>query len=191
MSNRPLYGLLLLLLAMLAAATTWLEYAVQTHRLADTAADLHVTDYMIRHFSVSRTNLAGQVIYTLHAEYAEHFLDNDTATLTLPHLVAQDTLQGSVDIRSDTAFVTAKAKQVNFYGHVVMVRDMHDGQGPMTLNTDYLEVFPDDQVLRTTHPVKVMSRTMLMTAGGLQLNERTKLLLLTRRVKGYYERAQH
>ncbi len=187
MTNRPLYGFLLLMMGLLAAATTWLQYAVQTHGLGNALSGLHSPDYMIRHFSVSRTNLAGQVIYTLHADFAEHFSENDTASLTFPHLVAQDTEQGVVDIRSDWAFVTAKAKQVNFYGHVVMVRDMHDGQGPLTLTTDYLEAFPDDQIVRTNHPVKVVGKSLLMNAGGMQMNERSKMLWLTRRVKGVYE----
>ncbi len=190
MSNRPLYALLLLLLALLAAATAWLEFAVQTHRLGNWPGGPRSPDYMIRHFVVTRTNLSGKVEYVLHADFAQHFSDDDTATLTLPHLVAQDAQQGSVDVRSDRAYVTAKAKEVDFFGHVVLVRDMHDGQGPLVLTTDYLQAFPDDQILRTTHALTIVGRALHLTARGMVMNDRTRQLHLLQEVKGQYEPAR-
>lgn len=189
MSNRPLYVFLLMMLLILAAGTAWLEYAVQTHRGGKWLSRSRSPDYMIRHFVVTRTNLSGQVVYVLHADFAQHFLDDDTATLTLPHLVAQDEKQGSVDIRSDRAFVTAKAKEVRFFGHVVLVRDMHDGQGPLTLTTDYLQAFPDDQIIQTSHAVAIVGKDIHMTAKGLVMNNNTRQLHLLHDVKGQYEPA--
>ena len=187
MSNRPLYWFPLVIFILLAALSVWLQYAVQTRTPSFLATGQRIADYMIERFLVTRTNLAGQVEYTLHADYAEHYLDDDTAVLTMPHLVAHDDQQGTVDVRSSRAFVTAKGKQVNFIGHVVLVRDIHDLQGPLTLTTDYLEAFPDQQVIRTNHPVLVQGKFLQMTAGGLELDNRTQFLRLTHRVKARYE----
>ncbi len=187
MNNRPLYGFLLLLLAVLAGASLWLEYAVQTQRLGGRWFGVHSPDYIIRRFSVTRTNLLGQKQYTLWADYAEHFPGDDTTSLTLPRMEAQDVRQGTVTVRADQAFATAKAKQVNFIGHVVLVRDLHDGQGPITLTTDYLEAFPDQQLIRTTHPVVVVGQKLHMTAGGLEMDNRNRWVHLSRRVRAQYE----
>ena len=187
MNNRPLYWFPLAIIAVLAALSAWLQFAINTTQLGFLANGQHIADYMIEHFMVSRTNLAGQVMYTLHADHAEHYLDDDTTQLTKPHLVANDDQQGSADIRSDRAFVTAQGKQVNFIGHVVLVRDAHDQQGPLTLTTEYLEAVPDQRLMRTNRPVLVEGKSIKMTAGGLELNNQTQILQLTHRVKARYE----
>ncbi|MDR3390167.1 MAG: LPS export ABC transporter periplasmic protein LptC [Sulfuriferula sp.] len=186
MNNRPLYWFPLAIVAVLAALSAWLQYAVSTSSPGVLSKGLHVADYIIEHFMVTRTNLAGQVVYTLHADHAEHYLDDDTTLLTSPHLVANDDQQGTADIRSSRALVTAQGKQVNFIGHVVLVRDMHDQQGPLTLTTEYLEAIPDQRVMRTDRPVLVVGKSINMTAGGLELNNQTQILKLTHRVKARY-----
>ncbi|WP_124948740.1 LPS export ABC transporter periplasmic protein LptC [Sulfuriferula thiophila] len=187
MNSRPLYWFPLAIIAVLAGLSAWLQFAVNTTQPGVLGSGLHIADYMIERFMVSRTNLAGQVIYTLHADRAEHYLDDDTTQLTKPHLVANDDQQGSADIRSTRALVTAQGKQVNFIGHVVLVRDARDAQGPMTLTTEYLEAIPDQRIMRTDRPVLVQGKSIKMTAGGLELNNQTQILQLTHRVKARYE----
>ncbi|MHB1677633.1 MAG: LPS export ABC transporter periplasmic protein LptC [Sulfuriferula sp.] len=187
MSNRPLYWFPLAIIAALAGLSMWLQYTIQSHKSNFLISGPRIVDYMIEDFMVSRTNLAGQIIYTLHAKFAEHFMEDDTAELTMPHLVAHDERQGTVDIRSKQAFVTSKGKQVNFIKDVVLVRDAHDNQGPLTLTTDYLEAFPDQQLIRTNHPVLIRGNFLQMTAGALELNNRTQTMQLTHRVKARYE----
>ncbi len=187
MNNRPVYAFVLLLLAVLAGASLWLDMMAQSGHLTGLLKGARTPDYMVNDFSMSRTGIQGNIIYTLNAQSAAQYAEDDSTTLTLPHLQAQDAVQGSVDIRSDRAWVASKAKQVNFYGHVVLVRDLHDGNGPTTLYTDYLEAFPDSHLLRTSHPVRVESATLHMTAGGLQLNQLTRQLWLSRRVRAQYQ----
>ena len=187
MTNRPLYWFPLAIIAVLASLTAWLQYAVNTSSPGFLSNGQHIADYIIERFVVSRTNLEGQVIYTLHADHAEHYLDDDTTKLTKPHLVANDDQQGSADIRSERALVTAQGKQVNFIGNVVLVRDAHDQQGPLKLTTEYLEAIPDQRVMRTNRPVLVQGKSVTMTAGGLELNNQTQILQLTHRVKARYE----
>ncbi|MHB0990908.1 MAG: LPS export ABC transporter periplasmic protein LptC [Burkholderiales bacterium] len=189
MNNRPLYWFPLVIIAALAGLSMWLQYTIQSHKSNFLIGGPRIVDYMIEDFRVSRTNLAGQIIYTLHAKFAEHFLEDDTARLTMPHLIAWDAQQGTVDIRSKQAFVTSKGKQVNFIQNVVLVRDMHDKQGPLTLTTDYLEAFPDQQMIQTSHPVQIRGKFLQMTAGALKLNNRTQTMQLTHHVKARYEPA--
>lgn len=190
MNNRPLFWFPLGIIAILAGLSAWLQYAVQTSRPGFLSNGEHIADYIIERFMVSRTNLDGQKMYTLHADHAEHFMDDDTTQLTMPHLVANDDQQGSADIRANRAFVTAKGKQVNFSGKVVLIRDAHDQLGPLTLNTEYLEALPDQRIMRTDRPVQVLGKSINMTAGGLELNNQTQILQLTHRVKARYEPIQ-
>jgi lipopolysaccharide export system protein LptC len=187
MNNRPLYWFPLGILAIIAGLTFWLQFVVQSPRSNMVSKGQHIADYIIEQFVVSRTNLSGVVIYTLRADHAEHFLDDDTTTLLQPHLVAHDDHQGSADVKAKRAFVTAKGKQVNFIGNVVLVRDAHDELGPLTLTTQYLEAIPDARVIRTNKLVHVTGKSIQMTAGGLELNNQTRILRLTNKVKARYE----
>ncbi|BBP02236.1 LPS export ABC transporter periplasmic protein LptC [Sulfuriferula nivalis] len=187
MNNRPLYWFPLGILAVIAGLTFWLQFVVQSPRANIFSKDRHIADYIIEQFSVSRTNLAGQLIYTLHADHAEHFLDDDTTTLLKPHLIAHDDHQGSADVRAKQGFVTAKGKEVDFIGNVVLVRDAHDEQGPLTLTTEYLVAIPDARVVRTNKLVHVVGKSIQMTAGGLELDNQTRILRLTNKVKARYE----
>lgn len=187
MNSRPLYWFPLGMLAILAGLTIWLQFVVQSPRAGMFSPGRHIADYIIEQFTVSRTNLAGQVIYTLRADHAEHFMDDDTTTLRQPHLLANDDHQGSADIRSRLALVTAQGKQVNFIGNVVLVRDAHDAQGPLTMTTEYLETIPDARVMRTNKLVHVVGKSVQMTAGGLELDNTTRILRLTNKVKARYE----
>lgn len=188
MTNRPFYGLLLLLLAILAAASLWLEYAVQTqHPVGHWLAPTNTPDYMVRHLKVTRTDLLGQKTYTLWADFGEHFPGDDTTALTLPVLVAQDATQGTITVTSDRAFATSKGKQINFIDHVVVVRDVRDKQGPITLSTAFLEAFPDQQVLYTPDPVLVVGKLIHLTAVGFTMNNRTQWLNLMHKVKAHYD----
>lgn len=188
MTNRPFYGFLLLLLSVLAAASLWLEYVVQTQQpIGRWLPAAHTADYMVRHLKMTRTDVQGQKQYTLWADFAEHFPGDDTTDLTLPVLVAQDATQGTLTVHADRAFATSKAKQVNFMGHVIVVRDVHDKQGPITLTTSFLEAFPDQQVLYTPDPVLVVGKLIHLTAVGFTMNNRSQWLDLKHKVKAHYD----
>ena len=190
MNNRPMYGFVLLLLALLALMSLWLEYSVQTQHPDTHLFGAHSPDYIIRHFTVTRTNLLGQKQYTLWADVAQHYPDDDSTDLSLPRMVAQDAQQGQVTVRSDRAVATSKATQVNFIGHVVVVRDQHSVRGPMTLTTTYLEAFPDQQILRTSQPVDITDKWAHITATGMEMDNHKQWVDLMHNVRAQYETAR-
>ncbi|NOT16866.1 MAG: LPS export ABC transporter periplasmic protein LptC [Sulfuriferula sp.] len=187
MNTRPLIWFPLSIMLILAALTAWLQFAVQSPHANAFSHGAHIADYMMEKFAVSRTNLAGQLIYTLRADYAEHFMDDDTTRLRQPHLLANDDQQGTADIRANRALVSAKGKQVDFFERVVLIRDTHDAQGAMTLTTEHLTAWPDARIMRADKLVHVTGKNIQMTAGGLELNNTTRILRLTNRVKAQYE----
>lgn len=188
MNYRPAIWFPIGLLAVLAGLSLWLQYAV--HAPAGGAnGNSHVVDYIVENFSATRADLTGRPVHTLNARKLQHYLDDDSTVLDFPHFTAVDSKNGRVDIRSNSALVSSEGEKLSFTGKVVLVRDLKDEAGTVTLTTDYLEVFPDQRLVRTDRPVVLQGRRMQINAGGLELNNETRVLRLTRHVKSRYEPA--
>lgn len=175
------------LLALLAGLSLWLQYAVQSPGTTGPGSDKHVADYIVENFHATRYDVTGRPENTLSARSTRHFVDDDSTRLEMPRFTAVDGQNGSINIRSESGQVSSKAEKVTFTGKVVLVRDLHDAQGPLTLTTNYLEIFPKQDLMRTDRPVQVRGKHLAIDAGGLQLNNQTRELRLTRGVKTYYE----
>ena len=175
------------LLALLAGLSLWLQYAVQSPDPNDSDQGKHIVDYIVENFHATRTDINGRPENTLSARKTQHFIDDDSTQLEAPHFTAIDKQNGSVDIRSERGYVSSKAETVTFTGKVVLVRDLHDAQGPLTLTTDYLEVFPEQDLARTNRPVQVRGKGIAVNAGAMQMNNQTRELQLTGSVKTLYE----
>ena len=175
------------LLVALAGLSLWLQYLVQAPHSGGTYNPKHIADYIVENFHATRTDISGQPENTLIARKAEHFLDNDTTQLVSPNFTAFDKQNGTVNIHSAHGSVSGKGDVIIFTGNVVLVRDLHDAQGPLTLTTQYLKAIPKQHLMLTNRPVRVQGKNIDIHAGALQLNSQTRELLLTHHVKAHYE----
>lgn len=186
MTYKPAFWFPISILAVLAGLSLWLQYAVKSPNGRGAGNNAHVADYIVDNLHAVQTNASGKPENTLSAGKLHHFMDDDSSLLDTPHFITIDPKSGNVDVQSNTALVTSKGKKITFTGQVVLLRDSLDKQGPMRLTTDYLEVFPDQHLMRTNRPVAVSSAQVNFTAGGLVLNDQSRLLQLTRHVKAHY-----
>jgi lipopolysaccharide export system protein LptC len=186
MTYKPAFWFPISILAVLAALSLWLQYAVKSPNGGAGDNGAHIADYIVDNLHAVQTNASGKPENTLSAGKLQHFMDDDSSLLDTPHFTTIDPKSGNVDVRSNTALVTSKGEKITFTGQVVLLRDSLDNQDPMRLTTDYLEVFPDQHLMRTNRPVAVSGAQVNFTAGGLVLNDQTRLLQLTRHVKARY-----
>lgn len=175
------------LLVTLAGLSLWLQYAVQAPHNGTTYNRKHIADYIVEDFHATRTAISGQPENTLSARKAEHFLDDDSTQLESPDFTAFDQQNGTVNIKSTHGSVSSKGDIIIFTGNVVLVRDLHDAQGPLTLTTQYLKAIPKQHLIFTDRPVRVQGEKIDIHSGALQLNSQTRELLLTHHVKAHYE----
>ena len=175
------------LLAALAGLSLWLQYAVQAPNSGGPGSSKHIADYIVENFHATRTDITGKTENTLSARKTEHFLDDDTTQLEAPDFTAYDKQGGTVNIRSARGNVSSKGEVIIFTGKVVLVRDLHDAQGPLTLRTDYLKAIPKQHLMLTNRPVLIQGKNIEIHAGALQMNSQTRELLLTHHVKTHYE----
>jgi lipopolysaccharide export system protein LptC len=163
----------LLLLAVLAALTFWLDRVVQP-------------DYIVERLSATRMDPAGRVKHTLFAEKMTHYADDDSTVLQSPRFTSSAAGRAPVNITSREALISSNGENIYFIGEVRVVRAAYADKSELVVKTDYLHVIPDDDIARTDREVTIADAHTVVTAVGLELNNQTRVLKLLSRVRGTY-----
>ena len=162
----------LILLALLAALTFWLDRKVQAPpRLAD-GSTRHDPDFYVEGFSAMKMNPDGTRRYALSAKRMVHYPDDNSTHLELPRLVYFDYERAPVTVRSDTAEVVHGGDEVFFNGDVQVVRAAYASNVELGMFTSFLHVIPDKDFAKTDKPVRMVegnstaTKVKLLTAEG-------------------------
>lgn len=176
----------LLLVAILAGLSFWLERAVQGPTPPRDGSNRHDPDYIVQDFQVTQMGPHGIPAHRLEAERMLHYPDDDTTHLERPLLQRYDDGKLALRISSERALVSSEGKTVDFYDNVVAVRMATGGRSELTMTTDFLHVIPDDDFAKTDRPVRIVDANTQLTAVGLELDNKAKTLKLMSNVRGTY-----
>jgi lipopolysaccharide export system protein LptC len=173
----------LLLLAVLAAMTYWLDRVVQPPPPPRDGSARHDPDYIIENFRASRMGADGQPRDQLVALRMTHYPDDDTTHLERPVYRQLEARRAPLHVTSERATVSPKGEDVHFHDNVVVVRGAHGRNKELTLRTSYLLVIPGDQLARTDRAVTITDLNTKITAHGLELDNNAKTLKLKANVR--------
>ena len=175
------------LLAVMAAMTVWLDRQVQPERSRDGKAR-HDPDYMVENLAATRFGPDGVPRYSLSARRMVHYPDDDTTHLDAPRLLNFRRANTTVTVTSKTAMLSSNGENVYLTDDVRLVRSAYEDQSELTMQTSYLHIIPDDDIAKTDKPVRVSDAHILITAVGLEFNNQTRILKLLSNVRGRYEK---
>ena len=177
----------LILVGMLVAFTFWLDRLAQPVATGSGSLKRHDPDYTVEGLSAMRMSESGATRYTLSAAKMVHYPDDDTTLLTTPRLVNLGATQAPVTITANQALVSSNGNDVYFQDNVRVARAAFGNSSELLLRTAYLHVIPDDNLAVTDHPVTITDAATTVTAAGLELNSKTRVLKLRGRVRGTYD----
>lgn len=176
----------LVLLALLAALTFWLDSFVRPPGGDSGVAARHDPDYIVDGLSAVRMDPDGSVKYALSAERMVHYPDDDTTHLRRPRFVSYATAQAPVTITAREGLVSTEGENIYFHDNVVVTRAPYANRSELVMRTSYLHVVPDSHIAKTDRPVTITDAHTTVHAVGLELNSETQVLRLLSRVKGTY-----
>jgi lipopolysaccharide export system protein LptC len=176
----------LLLVGVLAALTFWLDRLVQAPAPARDGSARHDPDYTVENFVAVRMGPDGLRLHQLEADRMMHYPDDDTTHLDAPRLYKYENEKVALSITAKEARVSSKGETVDFHNDVRAVRAATPEQSEMVLTTDHLHVVPDDDYARTESPVRIVDANTQVTAVGLELNNKAKVVKLLSNVRGSY-----
>jgi lipopolysaccharide export system protein LptC len=177
----------LLLLAVLAGLTFWLDRAVQPASGPHTEAPQHEPDYIVDGLSAIRMDRDGRVKHTLRAQKMTHYPLDDLTVLVEPRFVTFGEGQAPVTVTARKARMSGNGENVFFENDVRVVRAPDGKRSELVLETTFLHVMPESNIARTDKPVTIRDATAVVAASGLELNSDTRLLKLQGRVKGTFD----
>lgn len=178
----------LLLLAMLAALTFWLDLAVQPQAGARNGSVRHDPDYIIDSVSAIRMAPDGNIKHTLTAEKMTHYPDDDSTHLQMPKFVSMASPKAPTTITSREALVSKDGDNVYFTDNVRVTRGAYADKSELVMETSYLHVIPDQNIAKTDRPVTITDANTIVKSIGLELNNETRILKLESQVRGTYEK---
>lgn len=179
----------LLLVALLAAMSYWLERAVQGPGAPRDGSTRHDPDYIVQDFVVRQLGPDGIAVHQLQAKRMLHYPDDDTTHLEQPTLQRYTQGAATLKISAKSAQVSSEGKTVDFHDDVKAVRLATPERSELTLTTEYLRVVPDDDFASTDRPVTIVDANTKATAVGLELDNKAKVLKLMSNVRGTYTKA--
>ncbi len=176
----------LILLALLATMSFWLDRKVQPQAHRPDGSTRHDPDFIVEGFSAVKMNPDGTRRYALAAKRMVHFPDDNSTQLELPRLVYFDYRRAPLTIRSETAEAVQGADDVFFRGDVQIIRSAFGSNAELGVFTSFLHVIPDKDQAKTDKPVRMVEGNSTASSVGLEFNNVTREIKLLSEVKASY-----
>lgn len=143
------------------------------------------SDYVLREFELTALDDDGSESFTLRSPYLERDRDGKSLTIRRPRFTFPSD-SGRWQVRSDTAWVSPKASEVQLLGGVNMVGPTEPSGLRTRFGTDTLSIFPNDQRASTDDRVNITQGDSAVAGIGLRVDLAAKRFQLLNDVKGHY-----
>ena len=147
----------LIIVALLAATTFWLEQVVSNEIREGLGNKRHDPDLIVNNASIDRFDTDGKRISRITASQLRHYPDDDTADLTDPVITLTRDARPSV-FSSKTAHADNASKIVVMRDSVRGTRAAGADSAMQTLETEELTVLTDDEIARIDRCIRCRTR---------------------------------
>ncbi len=177
----------LVVLAVLAVLTFWIDRYVQAPQQAPSKQKTHDPDYFMENFVSSKTDKNGKLKTMLAAVKLEHYADDDSLHMTRPRLTQFNANGGYSQIEGQRGIITANGNIAEFFDHVVVSRPATSDGSDMHLYTNYLKVLPEKHLATTPEEVRItQGPSSYMTGTGMIYDKQNQEITLQNNVKIHY-----
>ena len=185
-ATRIRYWLPLLPLLGLLGATYWLNQQVQPEPAKPGGSVRHDPDSIVENFSAIRLNEQGTPLFIMSATRMLHYPDDDSTALEVPRitLLAED--RPPLLASAKTGSISGKGDEFFLQGDVEVLREAGVQQDQFALQTEYLHIIPDQDLVRSDRAVIFIEAHTTVNAVGMELNNKTRTIKLLSKVRSEY-----
>lgn len=181
--NRSALNLVLSVLAVVLVSTAVWQWRQRQRPPVDAPQR---SDYVLRDFELTALGSQGEESFTVRGPYLQRDIGGRSLSLVQPRFSFPDAGGGRWDARSDAAWVSPGAEQVQLMRQVEM-RGPPTPAGVSTLfQTDRLVVFPDQELATAAGRVTVTQGGSILSGTGLRADMQAHRFQLLSDVKGRY-----
>jgi len=179
----------LALLLLLALLTFWINRSVQPSAPKLDGSSRHDPDYIMSNFVTTQTDINGDLRYKLAAVEMRHFPDNDSTELQRPRYTQFAVGKPYTEVQGLRGFVSTDGEEVKLLDDVKVTRQAYAGKGEMTVETDYLNIRPNDELVTTDRPVIIrQAPKTVIYATGMIYEKKQHTVTLLHKVRAHYEK---
>lgn len=184
------FMLLLALCVALTLGSFWIMEVMRknTEQLLPNAPRV-APDYYVENFNYVQLALNGQPRYNISGQRLTHNPGDDSFDVILPIIRSLDKQQPPMTLRSNTAKIEDNNSKVNMYGNVNADRLATPKSSKLHLQSEYLQLLPDDDIMTSDKAVEITVDQSKMTGIGMYANNATMQLRLLNNVRGTYRAA--
>jgi lipopolysaccharide export system protein LptC len=184
MSWRSVLGWVLLAAAILTGWSAWR----QRDRAPDATAEDNGVDYVLYNFEMAALNKdTGKVSVTLRAPEMHRDRVDLISHITTPLFLIPDNNDQEWTLRSKTGWLSPKGEELRMRENVMGDSPTTGNIPPTTFRTESLDVFPQQNLAKTTAPVSMSRPGIMQTGVGFEANLKTQQYQLLSQVKTRYE----
>jgi lipopolysaccharide export system protein LptC len=172
----------LALAVTLALGSFWASQVMQK-KLEDALPDAprSAPDYYVEKFNLVKMSVTGEARYTISGARLTHQPMDDSHMIELPVIHSLGSDRAPMTMRADRARVEENNSKVHMLGNVTADRPASPKSQSFHLDTQYLLVLPDDDVMRSDQLVHVRMGQSTMAGVGMIANNATRQLEILRR----------
>ena len=174
----------IVLLALLAGLSFWLQRAVAPVEVVRDGKLRHDPDAIAENFMVRQFDEKGRIKYRLKAPYMMHFPDDDSSELKSPTLINYRPNAPQLTLTGKNAKVTSKGQTVFLWDDVKVVRAATPARPELVARMPDLTVQPDDGTAFTGSPVEITEDKSWVKGVGMHLDNNTSTFELQSQVTG-------
>ncbi|PKO53568.1 MAG: LPS export ABC transporter periplasmic protein LptC [Betaproteobacteria bacterium HGW-Betaproteobacteria-20] len=176
-------------LLVLAIFTAWINYAVQPPKAKPDGSSRHDPDYIMSNFVTTQTDINGALRYKLAAVEMKHFPDDDTTALQRPRFTQFAVGKPYTQVEGLHGLVSGNGEQIQLMDKVKVTRQAFADKGEMTVETEYLNILPNQDLVHTDKPVVIrQAPKTVIYATGMIYDKNKQTVTLLHKVRAHYER---
>lgn len=178
---------LIVLAASLALGSFWLLETLRgSGERPEPAVARSAPDYYVQHFDFIRMTESGQPRYRISGSELVHYPLDHSSEIDSPVLNRLESDKPPMMIRADRARIDDGDSRTQMRGHVVVDRPATPMAQYFHLESEYLLVLPDDDVIETDRPVHILFGQSVLDGTGMYANNATREFRLSSQVRGTY-----
>lgn len=188
-NSRSVMVLPITLLVVLAIITAWINYSVQPQAPKLDGSSRHDPDYIVSNFVTKQTDIDGNLNYQLAAAEMKHYPDNDETDLINPNFTQYSIGKPYTRAQGLYGKVSSNGEQIQLTKQVKITRQAFAEKGEMTLETEYLDILPNQNLVKTDLPVIIrQAPKTVIYATGMVYDKKIKTITLLHKVRAHYEK---
>jgi lipopolysaccharide export system protein LptC len=146
-------------------------------------------DYYVEKFNFVKMSKTGEARYKIAGIKLAHNPQDDSYEIQQPDIKGLGDDRPPMTMRSDRALVEHNNTRVHMLDNVRIDRPASATSEHFHLESDYMLLLPDDDVMQTDKPVRITLGTTRLNGTGLFANNATREFRLTNQVRGIYQAA--